>query len=163
MKRKTKKPNPILSPPVVYVSPKLHPFLKQYMGYCFYKAAGHIRSQVDQQLAPFGVIAPQFAILNVLQNLGPLTQGELGHHMAIDKATMVRMIDGLEAKKFVTRVKSKTDRRANGLEVTKAGTAAVLKMNEARKRAEEEFLKPLTKEERLQLRAIVSKLVSPVE
>ena len=56
--------------------------------------------------------------------------------MGMDKTTMVRMIDGLENAKLVTRVPSKTDRRANLLQVAEAGQLAKVKMDEARKRAE---------------------------
>ena len=137
----------------------LHPDLKRYLGYCFYKAAAHIRGKVDRQLQPFGVVAPQFGMMIVLETHGSKTQGELGQFMGMDKATMVRMIDGLEAKKFVTRVPSQEDRRANRLEITKTGRLAIVKMDQARQRAETEFLKVLSPKERVQLAAIVAKLV----
>lgn len=140
---------------------QLHPFLKKYLGYCFYKTAAKIRAQVDQELEPFGIVAPQFGMLITLLSQGPMTQGELGAFMAVDKATMVHMIDGLEENRFLTRVTSKKDRRANLLEVTKAGQRAVKEMDAARKRAENNFLKPLNAVERRQLRAIVSKLITP--
>src|SRR5258708_4018821 len=91
----------------------LHQDLKKYLGYCFYKSAAGLRAKVDQRYAPFGLVAPQFGMLIILQSSGPITQNELGQFMAVDKATMVRMIDGLQDKKLVTRTQSQKDRRAN--------------------------------------------------
>ena len=142
-------------------SNKLHPYLNSYLGYCFYKAAARIRGKVDRRLAEFGVVAPQFGMLIILQQAGAMTQRELGSFMDIDKATMVRMIDGLEAKKFLTRTTTKTDRRAKRLEITKKGAQTLIKMNKARIRAEQEFLKDLGTKEQAQLRSIVAKLISP--
>ncbi len=144
-------------------SAKLHPYLKNYLGYCFYKAAARIRGKVDRRLAEFGVVAPQFGMLIILQQAGGMTQGELGSFMDIDKATMVRMIDGLETKGFLTRTTTKSDRRAKRLEITKLGAKNLLKMNKARMRAEEEFLTDLGTQEQAQLRSIVSKLISPTK
>ena len=138
----------------------LHPDLKEYLGYCFYKAATRIRSMVDLELAPFGVVAPQFGMLIILDSQGSMTQGELAEFMSMDKATMVRMIDGLQAKKFLTRVPSKQDRRSNRLAITPSGRSVLVKLDQARERAEGEFLAALSRKEQAQLRAIIGKLSS---
>jgi DNA-binding MarR family transcriptional regulator len=137
---------------------RLHQSLKRYIGYCFYKTAACMRSKVDQRFSPYGLVAPQFGMLILLKEQGPLTQMELGTYMAIDKATMVRMLDVMQEKKLITRTQSKKDRRANYLEITKPGETMLNKLNEARKAAEEEFLQPLSKTEREQLAVIINKL-----
>lgn len=91
-----------------------------------------------------------------------MTQNELGAYVGVDKATMVRFIDGLEEKKWVLRVPNKEDRRANHLEITRAGKQAIQKLDELRKQAEKEFLSPLNESERNQLRTIVNKLIVAV-
>ena len=137
---------------------KLHQSLKRYLGYCFYKTAACMRAKVDERFAPYGLVAPQFGMLILVKEQGPITQMELGTYMAIDKATMVRMLDIMQEKKLITRTQSKTDRRANHLEITKAGEIMLNKLNEARKVAEEEFLRPLNKTEREQLAVLINKL-----
>lgn len=138
----------------------LHPELKKYLGYCFFKSAINYRSTVDGKLQPFGLVGPQFGMLIILKEGGAITQGELGLYVAVDKATMVRMIDGLEEKKYVTRIPSKTDRRANHLEITSAGRKVLVKLDEVRRHAEKEFFAPLTDREREHLRIIIGKLIS---
>lgn len=145
------------SPPPI--SPKVHPLLKKHTGYCLAKAAARFRALFDQALIPYGLIAPQVGLLSLLSEIGPVNQVELGQSLGIDKATMVRLIDGLESRGYLVRVAEKTDRRAKRLEITKAGAAAGKKLAVLRRGIEEEFLGVLTATEREQLRAIVHKLV----
>jgi DNA-binding MarR family transcriptional regulator len=111
-------------------------------------------------MAAHGLVAPQYGMMFLLDLEGPMTQNELGAYVAVDKATMVRMIDGLEEKKWVLRVPSPKDRRANQLRLTPAGKQIIKRLDQLRKRAEEEFLAPLSETERAQLSVIVNKLVT---
>ncbi len=45
-----------------------------------------------------GLVSPQFGILRLLQLLGPMSQITLGQDLGIDKASMVKFIDGIEKK-----------------------------------------------------------------
>lgn len=163
MKQLRKKPKPIKSITIpLEDNSRFHPELKKYLGYCLYKSAVTLRGKVDKQLGKYGLIAPQCGILALLQVEGDITQVELSTYMAIDKATMVRMIDSLEEKKLVTRVQSKTDRRANYLHITKQGIEALGKIQTERKKAEDEFLAPLEPGERAQLLALIGKLVANI-
>ena len=137
---------------------RIHPTLREYFGYCFYKVAMRMRANVDERLSEFGVIAPQFGVLTMLKFVGPMTQVELGKFMAIDKATMVRLLDGLEEKKYLARVSQAGDRRAKVLQITKAGEKIQTKINEVRLQVEEEFFSPLTAKERSALKEALAKL-----
>jgi MarR family transcriptional regulator for hemolysin len=138
----------------------LHPYLKEYIGYCMLRVALRIRASIDRELAIFGLVAPQFGMLVLLRESGPMTQIELGSHMSIDKATMVRLLDILEAKKFLTRTTAADDRRAKRLEITASGKQALVKMDALRRKAENEVLAGLSMEERDQLRKTISKLIA---
>lgn len=138
----------------------MHPYLKEYVGYTLLKVALRIRAAVDAGLAEFGIIGPQFGMLVILREMGPLTQSELGAQMAIDKATMVRFIDALEERKYLTRATSASDRRAKFLQLTPSGRQALNRMDEVRRRAENEVLSPLSAAEREQLRRIAHKMIN---
>lgn len=138
--------------------PWIHPHMKNYTGYCFYKLAMRFRAMVDEELQEFQVLAPQFGILKMLSEVGSMTQVELGNYMAIDKATMVRFIDGLEKNGYLVRKNVEGDRRAKLLEITKAGLKASEQMHEARQRAEKNFLSPLAASERTTFKEILMKL-----
>ncbi|MEV0388632.1 MarR family transcriptional regulator [Nonomuraea sp. NPDC050643] len=49
--------------------------------------------------------------LDLLQRLGPLTAGEIGQHAGLAPATVSGLIDRLEAKWLVRRVRDTKDRR----------------------------------------------------
>lgn len=139
---------------------KIHPKLLSHVGYCLHKVALRFRAAADEELKVFGLIGPQFGILKILTISGDLTQIELGSHMIMDKATMVRMIDGLEEKGYLVRKNSTSDRRAKILRLTPAGQKAMLKLDRIRQKVEDEFLKPLSARERAQLKKIVTKLLT---
>lgn len=138
---------------------KIHPCLKRYTGYCFYKLAMRFRAIVDEELEGLGVIAPQGGMLSLLDEAGPMTQVEMGHYMAVDKASMVRLIDSLEKKGYVVRGNREGDRRAKVVEITKAGSKIRERIDEARQRAEKRFMSPLSEKERKIFRDIILKLV----
>lgn len=130
------------------------------MCYSLHKAALRWRAKFDAYISDQGLFVPQFGILYLLELEGSMTQNELAAYIAIDKATMVRMVDGLEEKKWVIREQNPEDRRANKLRLTPAGKQALKRLDQSRQRAENEFLAPLSETERAQLRTIVNKLIS---
>lgn len=138
---------------------KIHPQLKTNTCYCIVKVATRMRMQLDERLKKFELIGPQFAMLKLLSIEGRMTQVQLGGFMAMDKATMVRMIDGLEERGYLERVQSEGDRRAKFLELTASGKKIISKLNQMRDETEAEFLSPLTAAEKNQLKDIISKLL----
>lgn len=138
---------------------QLHPVLEKHLGYCLYKAALKFRAIIDSALAEDGIIAPQFGILNILKESNGLNQVSLGLQMGIDKATMVKLIDGLEKLSYVVRVSSEADRREKFLKVTPRGLRFLEQILPHMKAVEAEFLKPLDTEERRTLLAAIPKLM----
>jgi DNA-binding MarR family transcriptional regulator len=144
----------VLSPDI-----KLHPVLEKHLGYCLYKAAIKFRSMIDTLMAEDGLIAPQFGVLNILRSNEGLNQISLGLQMGIDKATVVKLIDGLEKKAFVVRVSSETDRREKFLKITPRGIKFLEQIIPQMKALETEFLSPLDAEEKRVLVAAIPKLL----
>jgi DNA-binding MarR family transcriptional regulator len=139
---------------------RVHPAMAKYRGYCFFKSAVTLKARFDERFQKLGLVGPQFGMLIIVKEEGTITQNELGSYMAIDKATMVRFIDHLEEMKLVVRTQSKEDRRANLIQITKAGEQMIVKLDEERRSCEEEFFAPLSKAERDQLAALVHKLTT---
>jgi DNA-binding MarR family transcriptional regulator len=127
--------------------------------YGFFKVAMRMRAQLDESIADYNLITPQYAMLRILNIEGRMTQVELGTYLAMDKATMVRMLDSLEELKYVKRVQSDQDRRSKFLELTTAGKKIMAAIEKIRNSSEAEFLSPLTAQEQAQLRRIVKKLL----
>jgi DNA-binding MarR family transcriptional regulator len=62
----------------------------------------------------------QFTLLQALFKVGPVTQGRLGHLLALDSTTLTRTLRPLERKGWIRRKQGK-DRRKREIELTLAG------------------------------------------
>lgn len=144
---------------LMWETPGVHPGLKVYFGYCLSKAALKHKSMLAKELDKYKIVSPQLGILKLLQIAGPASQISLGQDMHIDKASMVKFIDGLEKQKYVRRVPEKNDRRIKLVELTEKGAKALQTLAKIRQEVEDEFLAPLTAKEKEALKEIISKLV----
>jgi DNA-binding MarR family transcriptional regulator len=62
--------------------------------------------------ARVGLRATQEKAVDLLQRLGPMTAGELARHASLAPATVTALIDTLEARGFVRRVRNPADGRS---------------------------------------------------
>jgi DNA-binding MarR family transcriptional regulator len=60
-------------------------------------------------------------VLRHLSGSGPLTVGELGIHLGIGRATATELVDRLEQKELVARMRDERDQRRVFVWLTKAG------------------------------------------
>ena len=67
----------------------------------------------------------QFAVLEALYHLGPLTQGEIGAKVLKSGSNMTTVIDNLERDGFVRRERDAKDRRVIHVHLTDAGKGKV--------------------------------------
>ncbi len=70
----------------------------------------------------FGLTEPQFAVLETLGHLGPMTIGVLCKKQLVSGGNMTLVVDNLEKEGLVQRIHSKNDRRAIIVELTEKGT-----------------------------------------
>jgi DNA-binding MarR family transcriptional regulator len=138
---------------------KVHPQLKVYLSYCLYKGALRLRAMMNEALEPYGLISPQVGMLALLKSLGAINQMGLGREMGIDKATMVKLIDGLEKRGLVKRIQGTPDRRAKMLQITTKGERHLEELSHTRAKVEARFLEPLSKSEQALLRKVMPKLL----
>jgi len=77
-----------------------------------------------------GLTGPQLWALKILANAAPMRVSDLARRMYLRPATVVGILDRLEAKGLVTRNRSKEDRRAVDLELSDLGRGVVGKAPE---------------------------------
>jgi DNA-binding MarR family transcriptional regulator len=94
-----------------------------------------------------------------LDAAGTLSQHSLGRLHRIDRTTMVTLIDDLEARELVQRIRDPDDRRAYRLTLTKAGRATARKATAQLIKCEAESLAGLTDAERNRLHELLKTLV----
>ncbi|MGB3836109.1 MarR family winged helix-turn-helix transcriptional regulator [Castellaniella sp.] len=78
---------------------------------------------IDLRTAPLGLTANQWRPLLLIEHKGMDTPAELARAMNVDSGAITRMLDRLEAKKFVRRERCDTDRRVVKISVTDEGLA----------------------------------------
>jgi DNA-binding MarR family transcriptional regulator len=120
-------------------------------GFLLGKAAQRGAELVEQALHSLQLKARHYGVLVALQDIGPLSQQELGRLLRIDRTTMVALIDDLETLGLVQRDVDSEDRRAYQIQLTARGKAALKRACSAVSAADDQLVAPLTIRERDQL------------
>ena len=140
-------------------------------GFNFGEAPGHLIRRAQQlavaifmeETAGHDATPVQFAILNALMDEPGEDQITLSNRVAFDPATLGSVIGRIEAKGWVTRKADPGDKRRKLLWITPEGEQVALGMKRAVSKAQQRILAPLDAEERVQLSALLAKLVSSHE
>lgn len=96
-------------------------------------------------------------ILLLLDANPGVTQSRLAAAVALDRSTMVGVVDALEERRLVERRRG-DDRRTNGLWLTRAGRALVARLKRRIELHEQRMAARLTAAERAHLIALLEKL-----
>lgn len=137
----------------------IHPALKEYFTYRFYKLALRLRAAVNEGLVKHGLLGIQLGLLRVLELEGPESQIELGRDLGIDKATMVKLLDDLETKGLIQRVAVRGDRRVKHVRITAKGVKKLRDGTRVREEVERKFFAVLSEAERTSLDRTLAKLI----
>ena len=99
--------------------------LEDSLGRLIADVSRRLQAAIDVELAGMGmdITAAQWGILMRIANGCGSTAAQLCRFTHYDTGSMTRMLNRLEAKGFIRRVRSQTDRRVVLLEVTAAGKA----------------------------------------
>jgi len=113
-----------------------------------------------ERLEPLGLSPRAWGVLSTLAESWPLTQIELATTMAIDRTAMVYLLDDLEDRALVERVRSPQDRRAFLIHLTPSGRRAQRKAATALAGAADTLLTPLDAAERRHLVDLLAKVAA---
>jgi DNA-binding MarR family transcriptional regulator len=98
-------------------------FAEQCNNLALRKAARYLGATYDKALAPVGLRATQFSILQKLSAHGEMTITTLADMIAMDRTTMASNLKPLAREGLVTVEPSPTDRRARIAAITPEGRA----------------------------------------
>jgi DNA-binding MarR family transcriptional regulator len=91
------------------------------IGLILRRAHDRAAASLVKALRPQGLELRHFAVLIALSTNGPTSQRDLVAHSGSDKASMVRVIDNLEAARLVERLPYPGDRRIHMIGMTPKG------------------------------------------
>jgi DNA-binding MarR family transcriptional regulator len=106
-----------------------------------------------------GITGPQLWTIKVIAASSPINLKDLASRMFVHPATVVGIIDRLEAKALVTRTRSKGDRRNVDIDLTDAGRRLVARSPEVAQGLLVKGLKSLSASELENLADCLGKLV----
>jgi DNA-binding MarR family transcriptional regulator len=131
-------------------------FLLKRLGFAAKERA--MGSYEDTGLHPY-----HYAIMLVLDDGSADTQGSIADALGYDRGQLVGLLDELQDQGLVERQRDPNDRRRHLVQMTPEGTKALRKLRALTQRNEDEFLDPLSEEERAQLHTLLSKLAEKHE
>jgi DNA-binding MarR family transcriptional regulator len=110
------------APPVFYKPGNYQP--DESIGYLMRRILAAVSQEVERELEPSGLTNAQWVPLLKLYMGSASTVAELARECMLDTGGMTRLLDRLEVKGLVRRVRSNEDRRVVNLELTDEGRAA---------------------------------------
>jgi DNA-binding MarR family transcriptional regulator len=116
-------------------------------------------AEVDEALEPQGLTHAQWIPLLKLHMGDASTVAELARECQLDGGAMTRLLDRLEAKGLVARVRSSEDRRVVNLELTKEGREAAKDIPKVLCTVQNAFLQGLAVEEWQQLKDLLRRIL----
>ncbi len=125
---------------------------------------GHVRLALldafDKELVPLGITAAQYIVIASLANGTASSASGLCKGISYDPGAMTRMLDRLEAKGLVRRVRNGGDRRTVNLELTTEGKATLPRMRASIVRVLNRFLKGFTRKEARELEGLLRRMLA---
>ncbi|KRA64317.1 MULTISPECIES: MarR family transcriptional regulator [Rhizobium/Agrobacterium group] len=80
------------------------------------------RRSIDESLSQLGLTEATWRpLIYISRAIQPLSQNALAEHLSLDRSSIVRLLDTLEASGFVVRRKDPSDRRVKRLQLTSRG------------------------------------------
>jgi DNA-binding MarR family transcriptional regulator len=137
------------------------PALADRLGYLLKHAQLRLAELGRAALAPFGISGRELAVLIAIDDRTSQSQQEVARRMAVDRTTMVALIDDLEDKGLVQRQQDPDDRRKNVVVLTDAGRTTLRRATAATREAERRLLGSLSDDESALLKKALQAIAFP--
>lgn len=129
------------------------------IGYQILQLGTLIRREVDVRMAAHDLTDAQWKPLFMLSIGRAETAHELARVLDCDAGAITRMLDRLEAKGLLERVRSETDRRVVHLRLTDAGRTAAAVVPHVLAEAHNDLFAGFSHDEWMQLRDLITRLI----
>jgi len=132
--------------------------LARNTGFLIGKVGQLAQEEFGRALEPMGLEVRHYGVLTMLAG-GSHAQRDLGDKLAIDRTTMVGLVDELEGMGLVERKRDPEDRRRYDLALTDAGRSAVSEAEATAEGVKEAVLAPLDDARRRQLHEMLASVL----
>ena len=122
------------------------------------RATDAVTTRMHRHLADHGLTVSQFGVLEVLYHKGPLCQRDIGQKILKTSGNMTTVIDNLEKRALVVRVKDPDDRRRMSVRLTGAGFDLIATVFPNHAAVAEQVFEVMAPEELLSLGDLLKKI-----
>jgi len=133
---------------------------EQSVGYLMRQVVSSIARGVDQRLESIGLTNAQWVPLLKLHLARAATVAELARGCQVDAGAMTRMLDRLEKKGLVQRVRCCEDRRVVRLRMTEAGEKLAALMPDVASRVLNHHLRGFSRDELELLKSLLRRIIA---
>ena len=130
------------------------------VGYMMRRILNMVGGEVEREMAPNGLTNAQWIPLFKLYMGSASTVAEVARECQLDAGAMTRLLDRLEAKGLVKRVRSSEDRRVVNLELTDEGRVAAQQIPVTLCRVQNAHMKGFTHEEWETLKGLLRRILA---
>ncbi|MFE2165916.1 MarR family winged helix-turn-helix transcriptional regulator [Streptomyces sp. NPDC059447] len=123
------------------------------------QASTHAQRLVTESLGKADAHKWHYAALVALEESGPVSQAALSTRTGIHTSDLVGVLNELAGRELVERTPDPADRRRNVITLTPLGRRRLRKLEHVLDATQEEFLSPLSTQDREQLVRLLSRLV----
>ncbi|MDD2366115.1 MAG: MarR family transcriptional regulator [Desulfuromonadaceae bacterium] len=129
--------------------------VEKSIGFLLSKAYQRSWGLLREEIEPYDLTPPQFALLAFLWQQDGLTQVEISEKAQVDRSTVGGLIDRLEKSGLLERRHHPQDRRAYKIYLTEQGKNLENPLSDCAKRSLATFTKRLSEEEVAELRRVL--------
>ncbi|MBX6317117.1 MarR family winged helix-turn-helix transcriptional regulator [Pigmentiphaga sp.] len=130
------------------------------VGYLVKLAHGSLQRAVDTEMMALDLTAMQWGPLMLLAMGQGETAAELARSSCTDTGAVTRMLDRLESKGLIRRVRSAEDRRVIKLELTQEGMRATAQIPGRLRQAVDMHTRGFSEEELAQLKSFLRRMIA---
>lgn len=135
-----------------------HYDVAQSVGHQIVKLMQQMRREVETRMAQHGMTDAQWKPLWMIASGRATTAIELARETGIDAGAITRMLDRLESKGLIERVRSESDRRVVHLKATAAGEQAAAHIPHVLASVNNDFLAGFSERDWKQLRKLIERM-----
>ena len=121
---------------------------------CLARAADSINNRLNSRISSYNLTISQFGILEALYHMCSMCQKQLSDKILKSTANITTVIDNLEKRALVKRIRQETDRRYITVELTEKGKKLIQDIFPEHVKYINEELSILSAEEKLKLKTL---------
>lgn len=121
---------------------------------CLARAADSINNRLNSRISSYNLTISQFGILEALYHMGSMCQKQLSDKILKSTANITTVIDNLEKRALVKRIRQEADRRYITVELTEKGKKLIQDIFPEHVKYINEELSILSAEEKLKLKTL---------